>query len=146
MEGPERMSLVIDHFVSASPSKTCAHRQAAAPLINTYWKLVRLNGKAVSVPEGGREPHLIFQAGVAPRLSAAAGCNQFGGTYAVDGDTVSFGPLAGTLMACPEPLDALERALVKLLAAPRQWRIAGQTLTLRDGDTVLAEFEAQYLP
>ena len=107
---------------------------------------MRLNGAAVGVPEGGHEPHLIFQTGETPRLSATAGCNQFGGTYAVDGDTVSFGPLAGTLMACPEPLDALERDLVKVLAAPRQWQIAGQTLTLRDGDTVLAEFEAQYLP
>ena len=49
------------------------------------------------------------------------------------------------MMACPEPLASLEQRLSQVLSGSRTWKIAGQTLTLRDGDRILAEFEAVYL-
>lgn len=38
-------------------------------------------------------------------------CNSFRGSYTVDGATISFGPAAATLMACPDPLAQQERQL-----------------------------------
>lgn len=147
MEGPDRLSLVIDRFVSVKPGASCAHHEAEASLQETYWKLVALDGTPVGVvPEAGHEPHMILKGGETPSLSATAGCNRLAGGYALEGDTLVFGALATTMMACPEPVATLEQRLSQVLSGTRVWKIAGQTLTLRDGDTVLAEFEAVYLP
>ena len=113
--------------------------------LETYWKLVALDGQTVAVPEGGREPHMILKGGETQGVSATVGCNQLAGGYALEGDTLSFGPMAATMMACPEPLASLEQRLSQVLSGSRTWKIAGQTLTLRDGDRILAEFEAVYL-
>ena len=145
MEGPDRLSLVIDRFVSVKPGATCAHHEAEASLQETYWKLVALDGRTVSVPEGGREPHMILKGGATPGVSATVGCNQLAGGYTLEGDRLNFGPMAATMMACPEPLGALEQQLSQVLSGSRTWKIAGQTLSLRDGDRILAEFEAVYL-
>lgn len=145
MEGPDRLSLVIDRFVSVKPGATCAHHEAEAALQETYWKLVALDGQTVAVPEGGREPHMILKGGETPGVSATVGCNQLAGGYTLEGDTLGFGPMAATMMACPEPLASLEQRLSQVLSGSRTWKVAGQTLTLRDGDRILAEFEAVYL-
>ena len=47
-----------------------------------------------------------------------AGCNRFTGTYTTDGDSITIGPLATTLMACEQPvMDAEQTFLVRLQAA-----------------------------
>lgn len=59
-------------------------------------------------------------------VTGNSGCNGFGGRATIDGDTVSFGPLAGTMMACAEAVmnqenkfhDALGRTAAYRLDAP----------------------------
>jgi heat shock protein HslJ len=46
-----------------------------------------------------------------------AGCNRFTGAYKVKGDRISIGPLATTLMACPEPIMAAEATFLTRLNA-----------------------------
>lgn len=47
-----------------------------------------------------------------------AGCNRFTGTYTTDGDSITIGPLATTLMACEQSvMDAEQTFLVRLQAA-----------------------------
>ncbi len=76
---------------------------AAAPtadvLAGTSWALATLGGQP---PIQGTAITLNF--GDDNRVSGNDGCNMFGGTYTVDGDVLKFGPLMGTLMACPEPV------------------------------------------
>lgn len=43
-------------------------------------------------------------------VSGSDGCNRVTGSYTLDGDAIEFGELAGTMMACPEPPDAMESA------------------------------------
>jgi heat shock protein HslJ len=73
--------------------------------------------------------------------SGFSGCNRFMGTYALKDGKLSFGPLAGTRMACTSPggniegafLDALtriERTGVQM-REPQQMQ-----LTLDNGDTL----------
>jgi heat shock protein HslJ len=47
-----------------------------------------------------------------------SGCNRFTGGYTVKGDRITIGPLASTMMACPQPqMDAEATFLFKLQAA-----------------------------
>src|SRR5262245_14022392 len=67
------------------------------PLEGTYWKAIELAGKTTPAQDPSREAHLQFQAG---RVSGSDGCNQLTGSYQLNGERVTFGQMAGTLMAC----------------------------------------------
>jgi heat shock protein HslJ len=82
--------------------------------------------------DAGRPPLLRFAAG---RLSGSVGCNRLMGSYTSDGERLRFQPnLATTMMACPEPLMAQEKAVVDALAEAASLAIADGTLTIRDAD------------
>jgi heat shock protein HslJ len=67
------------------------------------------------------------------RLSGNSGVNSYGGPYVVGpGDAFSVGPLAGTLMAGPEPAMRAESAYLTLLGQAASFRIANRKLTLYD--------------
>ena len=118
-------------------------RAADAELLNTHWKILSLAGDPVSVAPGKREPHVILRsADGRDSWSASVGCNQMSGAVAVTGDRIAFKSGVATLMACPPPLDTLERTLSQSLTASTQWRIEGNRLELRDdagAQTLLCE-------
>ncbi|MDC9824489.1 META domain-containing protein [Devosia sp. ZB163] len=61
------------------------------------------------------------------KVSGSGGCNRFSGSAKVDGDTVTFGDLASTMMACTEAAMNQEHKFHAALAAARTFRIdAGQ--------------------
>ncbi len=78
-------------------------------------------------------------------VTGSAGCNSYFGAYEVDGDTISFGPLGSTMMACPEPegIMAQELAFLTALGSAVTYQIEGDKLELVDADsTRLAQFVA----
>jgi heat shock protein HslJ len=128
---------VVQRFIHAWPGERCERARADANLANTYWRAVALGGEDVPPPPPGRrEAQLRIRA---PRndaargeYSATAGCNALNGAYTRDGASLSFAPSATTRMACPPPLDALERRLTDALARTASWRIVANTLELFD--------------
>ncbi len=79
------------------------------------------------------------------RLVGFSGCNQLMGAYVQDGAALQFTQLAGTRMACPQPVAELESQVLAMLAATTGQRIEGEQLSLLRGAQVLARFEAVYL-
>lgn len=115
-----------------------------ASLENTYWKLVSLRGKTVVVAERQSEPHFILQR-EPKRVAGSSGCNRLLGAYTLDGDKLSFGRTAGTMMMCTQGMQQ-ERAFLDALAEVVRWRIDGQRLLLFDaGGRMIGEFESRYL-
>jgi putative lipoprotein len=107
--------------------------KADAELLNTYWRILSLAGDPVTVIAGKREPHVILRsADGRANWSATVGCNGLAGTLTVTGEGIAFGSGASTRMACPPPLDALERSLERSLTASTHWRIHADRLELRD--------------
>ena len=146
MEGPGRRSLVVDRVIRTRPGTTCERQRANAALTDTYWRIDSLRGTPVDRFPDVREPHIILQSGDAPRYAATVGCNRMGGGFTRDGDALSFGAGMTTMMACPPPLEAMERDLVAVLAEVTGFRISGETLTLTDaGGAVVALLTAVYL-
>lgn len=65
-------------------------------------------------------------------VSGSTGCNRYGGACAVDGPSLTLGPLASTLMACAPPADLIEREFVEALARVARWRVEDGELVLGD--------------
>lgn len=103
-----------------------------ASLTDTYWRIDALLGEDLPFVEGRREPHIVFGSGEQSGVSATVGCNMMRGSFeAVDGK-ITFGPMASTMMACPPPLDGMERSLAAALGATAAYEIEGETLVLKD--------------
>ncbi|MDK3072964.1 META domain-containing protein [Sedimentitalea sp. JM2-8] len=52
------------------------------------------------------------------RVSGRGGCNQYTGSYTREGDTLTFGPLASTQMACVPALGDQEQKFFQVLSGP----------------------------
>ena len=89
-------------------------------LAGYHWQLTAALDKA-----GAPIPALATGAGEKPvqldftdTFSADAGCNRMGASYRLQGNTLSIGALAATMMACPPALAQREQALAALLEKP----------------------------
>ena len=73
-----------------------------------------------------------------------SGVNQYSGGYETDGDTISIGPFALTLMSGPEDLMSQETTFLASLEAAETFEIVDDTLELFDTDgRVAASFTKQ---
>ena len=138
------LTLVPERFLGIWPGETCGARGSVSELENNYWKLTRLGDQSVPVLEGQREPHVVFHSENG-RVAGTGGCNQFSGAYEIDGEEISFGAMATTMMACPDGKD-VDLALMAALEATRSFRRTAHHLDLFDKDgEIVARFEAREL-
>ena len=101
---------------------------AADPALEgTEWTLV--SGLDVEMPDDA-VPTLTLSDGSA---SGLGGCNTYTGDYQLDGDSLSIGPVAATMMACEEPKMAVEQAYLPALEAVDAWSIDSGELVLSSG-------------
>ena len=105
------------------------------------WELVEVNGQTASTGAGGRRATLRFDADSA-RVSGFGGCNRYSGTYTLDGDSLVFGPLVMTRMACTEGMQ-LESKLSTALVATRRYELSSTQLKLFGSSGAVARFSRQ---
>lgn len=70
-------------------------------------------------------------------LTGTSGCNEFGGSYTVDGNKITFTDIVSTLKLCDEPLMGQEEAITQALLETATYQIEGNTLTITNKDRVL---------
>ncbi len=101
-------------------------------LTGTSWRLESIvSGDSVSSTIAGTEATLILSDG--GTASGNATCNQLSGTYETSGESLTFGPLATTKMACTvDGASEQEHQVLTALAATRSFAIDGDQLTLSD--------------
>jgi heat shock protein HslJ len=63
-------------------------------------------------------------------VGGTAGCNSYSGSFEVDGDVVSFGPMATTLMACPQAITTQETSYLAVLDRAQTFGVTDGVLTL----------------
>lgn len=111
-----------------------------ASLQNTYWKLTHLGAQPMLPPAGqSAEAHLVLH--FEGRVAGSDGCNRMMGRYTLDAERLTFGPLAGTRMAC-QGLDGRDAAFMRALESVTGWRVQGNTLELLAGTVPVARFAA----
>lgn len=114
------------------------------PLANSNWTLVSYtdaNGAATPVAPNS-EITLAFKDG---GIAGSAGCNNYFGSYTVDGSNLTFGMIGSTEMACMDgAITTQESAYLAALSMVSQYQLDGTNLVLtdKDGNTLLT-FTAQ---
>jgi heat shock protein HslJ len=116
-------------------------RIPATPLEGPTWRLTS-TGDPASGASDARAPPVTarFEGG---RVSGFSGCNRFTASYTRDGETLTVGSLAGTLMACPEPRMAIEKGFQDALAGTHRVAISGTRLTLTRASGSPLVFQAE---
>ena len=124
--------------------KADENMSASAELLNTYWKLIEIDGESVVTKQGQREMKLTLHT-EENKVNGYGGCNSFFGTYALDADSLTFGPLAATRKYCADSMDQ-ESQFFKLLSEVVSYAINGQVLHLNsDKGKSSLKLEAVYL-
>ena len=107
---------------------------SAEDLQGTEWGLVSINGDVDLI---GAPPSLVFEG---EELSGNASCNSYWGSYQVEGDTLSPGPVARTEMYCQEPEGVMdqENRYLEILAAAESHVLSGSSLIISGGGNQLS--------
>ena len=103
------------------------------PLVGPTWTVNSIvTGDAVSSIPDGVVATLTFSAD--GRVAVATGCNQGGGSYAVEGNRIRFAEIALTKMACDAARGQMEAAVLAVLGAEAlTYAIEAGSLTLQAG-------------
>jgi heat shock protein HslJ len=107
--------------------RLAAATNGSTMLENTTWRLTELPGQALPSDQGANAVTVNFNAG---QVHGFSGCNQFTGSYNLEGDRLVLGPLGATMMACAEPAMSVETAFLKSFAGALQDALTGDDLTL----------------
>lgn len=124
-------------LAACQPSNPYPTGPAGSP-VGVEWKLSELGGSPAGTGANDMPATLLFDA-VSGRASGYAGCNQFSGSYTLSSNSITFGPLAMTRMACAKG-DDLERRYTMALEQTTELKVTSTGLQLRKGSTLLARF------
>lgn len=115
--------------------------KAAFSIYERYWKLVELNGKAVTTSDAQRkEPHIIFKND--QKVIGNGGCNGFGGTFELlPLNRLKLSQVVATEMACNDM--NIESEFFSVLQMVDSFTVDGDDLTLTKAKmTPLAKFKS----
>jgi heat shock protein HslJ len=101
-------------------------------LAGTWTILSVATGDAITSVIEGSEPVLTLSDD--GEMSVSTGCNDGAGSWERDGDTISFGEIASTMMACEEELSAQQAAIFAALEGAETFEVSPEQLTLLDAD------------
>ena len=129
-------------LAACQPSRTASSDVAfRTSVAGVDWELMELNAKTAPAGAGGRRATLRFDADSA-LVTGFSGCNRFSGGYVIDGDSLRFGPLVMTRMACTDGME-LERDLSTALEATRRYELSSTQLKLFGPSKAVARFSRQ---
>ncbi|MBA3742975.1 META domain-containing protein [Sporichthya sp.] len=125
--------------------------QPDLPLEGTRWDVTHVTqGPAKGAPD---DPNAAVSAGMAPqnayleladgKVSGSDGCNRFNGTATIAGDTITFGPIASTKMACPA---AAGQNPLSVLTGEVEWSIDYNVLHLDNASGAGLQLQAKTEP
>ena len=139
---PGELEVLVRSIPGADRPATAA---LAVTLEDTRWELTSLDGEPAPAGANGKPVDLLLQS--ADRVAGGfSGCNRYRGGYSRQGNPdhgspLSFGPSAGTLMACPEGME-LEQAYLRALGSVNAFHLRGDTLVLLRNAEEVATFKA----
>ena len=108
-------------LVSAACDSSDLTEKDVSQLEDTQWNLIQIGKHLVSDEYPDLEPNLMFHSDD-HSLSGSGGCNQLGGSYAVDGERITFGPINSTLRGCAEGM-GLEQVFFESLNFVESWQV-----------------------
>lgn len=112
---------------AAKPAEPAAEVPADMAAVAGNWIAEEING----APSTDKVVSWL-KLGADGRAQGQGGCNSYTGTYKLEDGVLSFGPLASTRRACPEPQMSQEQRFFAALAAVKGARLEDGKLVLTD--------------
>jgi len=108
-------------------------------LPGTAWDVTSYNTGTEAVRSLIIDTQITLLFGEDGSVTGNASCNTYNGTYQLEGDRITIGPLATTRMACQEPQGVMEQEMQYLTALQNSavWAISNTRLELRDSGGAL---------
>ncbi len=120
-------------LLDADGTELLAYEAVTGDLQGTSWKVTGVNtGSAVE--SSALTEALTIDFGTEGSVTGHGGCNNFTGTYTLDGGTITFSEFASTMMGCDQAVMEMEDKYLAALAAASSVERSGDSLTLRDAD------------
>lgn len=120
----------------AGEHTTSGHKAGKHSLAGPEWTIFEIGGQPAMT---GVQATINFEDG---RAFGAGSCNRYTGGFTSTGTSqIKFGPMASTMMACPQPMMDQEGRLLKTLEGVTSYSIGADgvlTLKTADGQTVRA--------
>ncbi|MDR0560884.1 MAG: copper resistance protein NlpE N-terminal domain-containing protein [Prevotellaceae bacterium] len=105
-------------------------------LVDRYWKLTEINGKAVT--DNPKESFITFS-GVENSVHGNSGCNNFHGSYETGaGNSLKFSAMASTKMMCIK--ESTEKEVLELFRAEVSYEVTADALIIKKAEKVAARF------
>lgn len=129
------IGLVLLIFAACTPQP----QEVELGLANTKWTLVSFGepGAETSVAEGST---ITLEFDSEGQVSGSGGCNSYSAQYEIQADTLSFGLVTSTRMACQqESIGQQEQSYFQALEAAGRYELDGERLAIwyNDGKAVL---------
>lgn len=113
---------------------SCCSTKSILPLssLNGDWDIIELNDAVVVPPPNQPFPFISFDTALG-RVSGNSGCNRMTGSFEVNDKPgkISFGPMAGTRMACPDM--RLEQTILNVMTAVKKYKQLGEDMIILQG-------------
>ncbi len=103
------------------------------------WRLVEAGGAPVPPLVDEKQPRILLDP-VQKKAAGFSGCNNFFGSYELDGASLKFGPVGATRMFCEGVSGEVEMRFMKALDETRTWERRDGILLLLKGGQSLAQF------
>ncbi len=113
---------------------------SGSPFENTEWELLAfVTNTQADGPVNNTQLTVRFENG---QLAGSAGCNNYFGSYSVDGSMITVSPLGSTKMACEESVNAQEMRFMSAMQTARTILLIGERLTIVTDEGML-DFQAK---
>ncbi len=128
LEAAANYTISGDHLMVIAQDGRMLRFASSASLAETSWQLESIDGTAVSGT-------ITLQFTDETTVSGSGGCNQYSGSYTVDGDAITFGELVSTERACMESgLMEQESAFYAALSTATRYELIDEQLIITYGD------------
>lgn len=125
-------SILLNSCGSTQDTKSSLTQDMSATPLNGTYSVNTLEGKATT----NSKLSIGFD-NATNRVYGFSGCNNFFGTYALDGDQITFSQLGSTKKRCPEAENKIETNFLKTLQETTNYKVAGNAITLLHNKTEL---------
>jgi len=119
--------IAVAALICAGVSAGMAQGAVPVRLTGGDWVVESVGGQSA---DSDRHARIAFAAD--GRVTGSGGCNRLMGRAEISAESITFGTIATTRMACAPNVMNQERKLLDALAATRSYRIADAVLTLHD--------------
>ncbi|MFT6143128.1 MAG: heat shock protein HslJ [Myxococcota bacterium] len=116
----------------ADSEAAIVYLEDASALVDTRWELQSFNGEPLVTTADTKPVFFRVDSGQPPSLVGFGGCNRFYGTgFTATAETVAFGSVGSTRMACPNL--GSEQIFIATLSKADRWLVESDSLTVMAG-------------